>query len=296
MTRLRGLWTAAAAVTLFLLSACAQPIGAGAAGDAPSSGPSSSPAVPGDADTLVLRVAYSGGFVGPDALASRMPQTSVYADGRMIFDGPVTLAYPGPALPNVQVQMISPVTQQQLVDKAVAAGVKKGTDFGHPGVADAPTTEVTVLTADGEQTVGAVALHEAQADDPLLTPAQKQARKKLSAFIEELNKLTLSNQPQQYKPGILAGIVQPYVEPGDDLPGRPPAKDWPGPALPGEPLNQALKLSCVTATGEQADAILAAAKDANANTPWISGGDGWTVRFRPLLPDETGCADLKAAR
>lgn len=295
MTRLRGLWTAAAAVTLFLLSACAQPVVDGAPGDA--FGASSSPAIPGDENTLVLRVAYTGGFVGPDALAGRMPQTSVYGDGKMIFDGPIPAIYPGPALPNVQVQMISPETLRQLVGKAVAAGVKEGTDFGQPGVADAPTTEVTVLTADGEQTVGAEALGEAQADDPQLTAAQQQARKKLSAFIEELTNLTVSNsKPQQYKPEVLAAIVQPYVEPGDTLPGRPEAKNWPGPALPGEPLNPALKLSCVAATGEQVDAILAAAAEANSNTPWISGGNGWTVRFRPLLPDETGCADLKAAR
>ena len=38
------------------------------------------------------------------------------------------------------------------------------------------------------------------------------------------------------------------------------------------------------------------AEDANANTPWTSGGNQFTVTFRPLLPDETGCADLKAVR
>ena len=61
-------------------------------------------------------------------------------------------------------------------------------------------------------------------------------------------------------------------------------------------LNPNVKIGCVTASGAERDAILAAAENANQNTPWGSGGNQYTVTFRPLLPDETGCADLKAAR
>lgn len=297
MTRLRRLCTAAGAVTLFLLSGCAQ-TGAGAEALPSSTAPGSS-AVPGDEDTLVLRVTHTGGFVGPDALAGRMPDTSVYADGRVIFNGPVPAVYPGPALPNVQVLTISPDALGALIDEAVAAGVEDGTDFGHPGVADAPATEITVVTAAGEQTVSAEALNEAQADDPALTAPQKQARKKLLAFTEKLNKMTTepaAGTPQQYRPETLAAIVQRYAVADDGLPERPKTVEWPGPALPGESLSPTTGLSCVAATGKQADAVLAAAKDANAATPWISGGDAYSVRLRPLLPDETGCADLKAAR
>jgi hypothetical protein len=298
MTRLRGSWTAAAAVTLFLLSACAQQTAAGAPGAGLPSGSSSAPAAPGSDDALVLRVSSAGGFVGPSALVGRLPETSVYADGRVIFNGPVPLSYPGPALPNLRIGMLSPAALQQLLDKAVAAGVKPGTDFGQPGVADAPTTEVTVVTATGKQTVGAIALREARPDDPQLTKAQHQARKKLTGFLDELDKLTTEQmfaEPQPYEPEALAAIVQPYAEP-EDQPGRPLTAEWPGPALPGEPLTPALQLTCVTATGEQLDAVLAAAKDATATTPWVSGGNSWSVLLRPLLPDETGCADLKAAR
>ena len=296
MTRFRGSWTAAAAVTLFLLSACAQQTAAGAPSAGPPSG-SSAPAAPGADDALVLRVASAGGFVPPDALVGRLPETSVYADGRVIFNGPVTLAYPGPALPNLQWATMSPAALKQLLDKAVAAGVQPGTDFGQPGVADAPTTEVTVVTAAGEQTVGAVALREARPDDPQLTKAQQQARKKLRAFIDELGDLTTkltSGTPQPYRPETVAAIVQPYAAPDDDQAGRPRTVEWPGPALPGEPLTP--QLTCVAATGEQRDAVLAAAADATANTPWVWAGNSWSVLLRPLLPEETGCADLKGAR
>ena len=293
MTTLRGLRAAAAAATLLLISACAQATAEGGAGAAPSSAPAGPPA---GADALVLRVAQTGGFTGPDTIASRLPDLSVYGDGRMIFEGPVVMIYPGPALPNVQVRMLSPEQVRELVARAVAAGVRPGADFGQPGVADATTTEVTVVTAAGEHKIAANALREAQDDDPMLTAAQKQARTKLRDFLDRADKLAAGPGAQPYRPEILAAVATPYVEPGDDLPARPQPKEWPGPALPGEPLTEALKLSCVTATGEQRDAILAAAKDANANTPWISGGNGWTVRFRPMLPGETGCAELKAAR
>ncbi|MEV4640955.1 hypothetical protein AB0J80_26805 [Actinoplanes sp. NPDC049548] len=288
MTTFRGLRAAAAAATLVLLGACAQPVAAdeSVAGSPPVS----------DGDALVLRVRQTGGFVGPDALAGRLPEVSVYADGRMIFNGPTTAIYPGPALPNVLVRSLSAEQVTQLTRQAVTAGVRPGTDFGQPGVADATTTEVTVVTDAGEQTAGANALREALPDDPALTAVQKQARTKLIGFLDELDKLTSGTGAQPYRPETLAAVVRPYVDNTDALPGRPAAMPWPGPALPGEPLAEAQKLGCVTMTGEQRDAVLAATKEANASTPWSSGGNGWTVTLRPLLPDETGCADLKAAR
>ncbi|GAA3341538.1 hypothetical protein GCM10020358_33280 [Amorphoplanes nipponensis] len=295
MTRLRGFWTAAAAVTLFLLSACAQQTAAGSPGVVPSPDSSSTPA---GGDELVLRVSSAGGFVPADQLVGRLPETSVYADGRVIFNGPVTLSYPGPALPNVQWGTITPDELRKLLDRAEAAGVRPGADFGQPGVADAPTTEVTVVTPAGKRTVGVMALREARPDDPRLTAAQRQARAKLRAFVDELGDLTTrltTGKPRQYEPEILAAVVWPYVT-RDDEPGRPLTVEWPGPALPGEALNPDLKLSCVTVTGAQRDAVLAAAKNATALTPWVSAGNSWSVLLRPLLPDETGCADLKKAR
>jgi hypothetical protein len=49
----------------------------------------------------------------------------------------------------------------------------------------------------------------------------------------------------------------------------------------------------VTATGDQARAVLDAAGAASAVTPWTTPDGGrWSVTLRPLLPDESGCADL----
>jgi hypothetical protein len=104
-----------------------------------------------------------------------------------------------------------------------------------------------------------------------------------------------SGDSTPYEPAALAAIATPWVAPGADggLPAPEPVA-WPGPALPGEAMGSAdLGVGCVVAEGDQARAVLTAAAKANAATPWTSGGKKWSVTLRPLLPDETGCADLR---
>ncbi|MEU4428555.1 hypothetical protein AB0F81_48725 [Actinoplanes sp. NPDC024001] len=294
LTATRGLLVAAA-IPVLLLGACARPGTAAetSAGDGAAGGPAlESASVPaGDPDRVALRVDYRGGFVPPDYLVGRLPMVTVYADGRVITDGPVPLIAPGPALPNLQVQRIEPGTVRKLAAEAVAAGVKDGADFGSPGVADVPSTRVTVDTGYGTETVEAIALREAQPDDPALTAEQKAARKKLAAFVDKLTGLSTATKP--YEPDEVAAIASPYVKSDDGLGGAP--VPWPGPALPGEALNPALDVHCLSVTGAQKDAVWAAAQKANQQTPWESGGKQWRVMFRPLLPDESGCAALQGS-
>jgi hypothetical protein len=293
MTRLRGSWTAAAAVTLFLLSACARTDAVGAPGESASPGASGS-SVPVPADQLVLRVAQTGGFAGPNARIGELPTVSVYGDGRVITQGPQIAVYPGPALPNLQVQQASPATVDGLVAKGRQLAAAAA-DLGQPGVADGGTTLITIAG----RTISVYALQETQPNDPALTPAQRDARAKLAAFVEQLTELPAAKgmpESQPYEPSALAVLSRPWVKPADDLPSPPAVTPWPGPALPGDYLQQAVKQGCLTVTGAEAKKVLAAAETANQNTPWKSGTATWSVSFRPLLPDESGCADLGARR
>jgi hypothetical protein len=295
MTRLRGSWTAIAAVTLFLLSACARADDTAGPGDEASAGPSARAGAGPDA--LVLRIERLGGFMAPDQQLGRLPVVSVYGDGRVITQGPQIAVYPGPALPNVLAQQVDPATVNGLLDKAAAAGVRSGADLGRPNVADAPTTRITIAAAGGTRTVDAVALTEAQPDDPRLTTAQRDARAKLAAFVQQAEDLSAAKgmpDAQPYLPTAIAAFAHPYTRPENGLPQQPGPVVWPGPALPGTTFSG--QAGCVTADGADATKVLAAAKSAKSITPWTSGGRQWTVVFRPLLPDEAGCADLKAAR
>jgi hypothetical protein len=276
--------SAAALVLLLLLGACGQ--SGGGSGDG-----GGSTAYPYAPDQLVLRVAFTGGFVAPQMTAARLPLVSVFGDGRVLTEGPTPAIYPGPALPNVQVARIDQGAVQDLVAGALDAGVGDTADLGRPPIADAPSTRFTVAT--GLETIEreVYALQETPEDGGGLTADQVAARAKLSAFLGRLTDPS-AGASEPYTPAAVAGLVAPYT-PSDDPQLIQPDQPWPGPALPGEPLPGPLGLSCVVATGDQATAVLDAAGPANALTPWVAAdGTRWSVTFRPLLPDEAGCADL----
>jgi hypothetical protein len=292
MTPNRGLLTAVA-VPLLLLSACARPGVAGEAAAPGSTAPVTESAT-ADPATIALRVEYRGGFVPAETIPSRIPLFSIYADGRAVTEGPVTLIYPGPALPNLQEIKLSEAQVRELTAEAVAAGVKSGVDFGTPGVADIPSTRISVVTAGGEQVVEVMALSEASPDDTSLSAAQQAARKKLSGFVKSLHDLfaeAASPAAEPYQAERVAVLASPYQDSGDGLSGAP--VKWPAAELPGAFLNEELRINCLTVEGTAKDEVLAAAAKGNERTPWESAGKKWQIKFRPLLPDEKECADLR---
>jgi hypothetical protein len=216
----------------------------------------------------------------------------------VITEGPLAATYPGPALPNLQEQRIDPATVQDLVNAAVAAGVTDTSDLGSPPVADAPSTRFTVVTASHTYVREAYALSETPEQSDGLTEAQRAARTKLTDFLDRLSRLSdAGSESVPYKASAIAVLATKWADPQDGLAqpdGAQPDVAWAGPALPGEPTGGRPDPTCVTATGDQAQALLTAAASANADTPWVTAdGSRWTVTFRPLLPDESSCADLQ---
>jgi hypothetical protein len=278
---------------LTVVSGCAQP-GPGGGGPGPS--PAPGPRTYGP-DEVVLRVEYVGGFVPYESLVTRLPIISVYGDGRVITEGPVIAIYPSPALPNVLVRTISMAGVDALVTRALAHGVGRETDLGQPPVADAPSTRFTVLTDAGPQVTEVNALGFGD-EDYGLTADQRSARRALRELAEDLADLpkTLgpdaSKEQEPYQPKAVAAVSREWTDPGStDIPAQP-ERVWPGPTLPGDPVGNLPGLSCVTVTGADVATVLDAASTANVLTPWTSGGHRWIVGFRPLLPEESSCADL----
>jgi hypothetical protein len=296
-------WAAIACV-LLLAAGCAQrAVGA--------TGPTDSPAPPPPGG-LVLQVRLVGGFLPVGLLHGSVPLVSVYSDGRLISAGPADSVRPGQALPNLQVQRISAADVRALVDRALAAGVGDTADLGRPGVSDAATTRFTLVTDSGTHVRDVYALAEGVGGTVRtgggygpppsvravqgVTAEQQAARAKLLGLLRALTDLgsTLPagtvGAPTAYVPQAVAAVVTPAHFGPDDPPQQP--RPWPGPALPGTPLDEP-GVTCVTAAGSQATAVLAAARSANQLTPWTTpDGRQWWVTFRPLLPNETGCADL----
>ena len=274
---------------MLLAAGCAaQP---GSAGAAPATTPSTS--LPDDGG-LALRVAYVGGFVTPQITATQLPLVSVYADGRVITEGPVAAIYPGPALPNVLESHIEPDQVETFAQRALDAGVGQDIDYGRPNVADVPSTLFTVVTADGPKTSEVYALQPglfSEGDDGGITDRQAAAREPLGQLLDDLTSAAATGEEQPYEPEAIAAVASEYVE-TEMLPAAEEVA-WPGPPLPGEPLDEGLGLACVTARGDAADAVVEAAAGANATTPWTDAdGNRWSLVLRPLLPDESGCEDL----
>jgi hypothetical protein len=286
MTRLRALAATLVMPLVLLVAGCAAEKAGGASGAAASYGP----------DELVLRVDVSGGLMPVAMTVTEVPTLSVYGDGRVVTSGPVIDIYPGPALPNVQVQQISTADVAKLVDRAVEAGVGRQADFGMPNVADAPTTRIMVRTAAGEQVSEVPALGIGEES---LNNSQRAARQHMQRLVEALTDLpsTLGKgavpEPRTFPAAGVAAVAVQWAEMGGDQGVQPqPPMAWPGPALPGEAFADRPSVHCVSATGEQGQQILAAAGKANARTPWTSAGSTWQVTFRPFLPGESTCADL----
>jgi hypothetical protein len=287
MRRRAAGWLAALSLVVGV-TACAQADGQGP--DGPGAGG------PFGADEAVILVEYTGGFVPIESIPTRLPIVAVYGDGRIITEGPVPAIYPGPALPNVQVQKISTGDVVRLAERALAAGVGSDFDYGSPTITDATSTKFTVLTDEGTAETSVYALAESDGADGL-NQAQVNARKTLRDLLDALTNLekTLGSgavmDAQPYVPTAVAAIASPWTAPGDAGVPAPPERVWPGPDLPGDPLGK-LGLNCLVAVGDDAAAVLREAAAATSITPWLSADERWSVRFRPLLPEETGCDDL----
>ncbi len=292
MTRI-ALRSALAVLSLVLLCSCAERPAEDEGGEAGGAAPETTPSAPAPPGGLVLQVSQVGGFVTPEMLAGRLPQVSVYADGRILSEGPVPAIYPGSALPNVQVVQVDEATVQGLVEQALAAGVDEAGDLGMPPIADATSTRFSLVTPEATYVREAYALMESFGADDDLSPEQQEGRAALSGLLDALTAPTEAAS-EGYVPAGLVVLNRPWTEAdGDSEPAQPDVA-WPGPALPGEPFEPALGMSCLTVAGADTAAVLEAAAAATTRTPWVApDGSRWALTFRPLLPHETGCADLR---
>jgi hypothetical protein len=268
---------------------------------ASSPSPTSPPAISepqsyGSAD-LVLRMRFVGGNAADPVPAAGLvwdSMVAVFSDGRVIEARPV-LTRPAPALPDLRVGRLSAVQLNRLVGDALAAGVGASPDLG-PG--HRPDTndiaEFVLRVGAGLHTFLAGGL--GYPNLPGLTTAQAQARARLSALVDELLAAGATAQAL-YRPPAMAAFYWPY--PDGIVPNLAGELAWPGPALPGPAITALAQPgqpapNCVVGDGAAADRIYADAATIDVDTPWRYEGRSFPLLLRPLLPDESSCADLEA--
>ena len=279
--------------------------GAGGEGDVSDGGDVSGdlPEISGDGSTLVLQVRSGGGFVPWGYDFATVPSLSVYADGTAIVHGPTTLEYPGKALPNLQVVHLADGALDEIVAAAADADLlAPGPDYGMPNVTDLPTTTVTIAVGGETFEHGAYALgagpgETASGDEGMfgggesgLTDEQSAARVALAQFVQRATDLVgAAGGDESYAItalGVLAMAVDPATQvdvEGIDVQVLP----WPVEAVALSGAGQ-----CALVEGADAQTLLATLAEANQLTQFEQDGVTYQTWFRPLLPDETGCADL----
>jgi hypothetical protein len=267
---------------------------AASSGAAPSG--SAAIAHPTARDKVVLRVVSGGGFVAIQSNLRQLPSFTLYGDGTVIVPGVVTMIYPGPAISPLVRSKLTERQVQALLARAKAAGllapgrVDYG-DMGTIGIADAPTTTLT-LNAGGKHIVRSAYALGISAPSNRMPAKVAAARRALAGFIA---KLPTAHAGAHYTPHALAVYAAPFT--GDKQPGASPVA-WPlkrNLATAGKRVSSGLNYRCMFVGGPAAETLLAALARANEQTQWIMRGDPahpYQLVVRPLLPDQRDCTPL----
>jgi hypothetical protein len=280
----------ALAISLPILSACADAPTDPAGDDriAHSSAP----------DHVLVRVAWEGGFVPVEWTYTNLPNFSLYGDGTLIVPGAQIEIYPSPALPAISTRAVSEAGIQAILAEALTATEKLPAnldDMGSVGIADAPTTVISLSTEGTQRTVRVYALGELPERPEGMPEDVFRARRALQDLVAKLT------GPDGWLPEGSIGAEEAYDATGarlfvgphrkvEDLPQERIA--WPldvGLDGFGSPADVPGGYRCGTVTGSDWTTVRAEAERANQLTPWVDGGSRYSILFRPLLPDEKSC-------
>jgi hypothetical protein len=287
---MKALGSAALVVLLLALAACADAPGE------PGDGGGIDHAT--DPDDLLVRIGFEGGFTPIEWTYTNLPTFSLYGDGTLIVPGAQIEIYPPPALPAISARTIDEPGIQAILDEALTATSDVPDDLddlGAMGIADAPTTVITV-SADGmNRTIRTYALGELMERPEGMPERQYRARLRLQELVARLGTLDAwlpagSLGPEATYRGSSARIFVAEYRAIDDPPQE--AVAWPlerDLASFGEPADDSDLYRCATVDGEDWSAVRAVAARANQLTRWQDGELEFRVLFRPLLPGESGC-------
>jgi hypothetical protein len=253
-------------------------------------------------DQVLVRVSFEGGFTPVEWTYTSFPIFSLYGDGMLVLPGAQIELYPGPALPAISSRPIEEPGIQAILEEALAAMAEVPADLhdlGFMGIADAPTTVISV-SADGvNRTIRAYALGELSERPDGMPEEEYRARLRLQELVTKLGTLDPwlpvgSLGPEAgYEASAARLFVGPYRR-VDNLPQEP--TPWPlEEALEsfGSEVNSS-EMRCGVVEGGNWGAVREAASQANELTPWTDAGTTFSILFRPLLPDETSCEPAPA--
>lgn len=225
------------------------------------------PDPPGDPQALTLRIVFVKGMGSP--VDRPVPDISVYGDGRVIT-----------TLPDRQVvkdQRLTHMAYRRVYRDARLAGLSVSRTL-HSGeqILDAGPTVLTLL-AGGRHKVTTV--------QPGARGVRVWMINRLIDGLRSLSRGDLLRPPVTYRPAQMAVIAWRPQETA--LAPTHQTVPW---TL--RPLPASQHATCTLFNGTEAEAAARLAASAPSGTYWRSGSRIYSVVFRPLLPDESGCAAI----
>lgn len=244
---------------------------------------------PEDPDTPVLQVESEGGFAPVEVILGQGPRYTLLADGRLIYEGPQILVYPGPLLPNYQVTSIDNDQMGRVLDLIDEIGLPEMDheidDSASSRVADATTEVVTYWDEAGEHSYAVYALGIEVGTPPPPTRA-------FAELVDLLGRLSAEGEDLgEYQPDrvvIMAGV-------GLTDPDFEDVREWP---LDNEDFSEWETLPNGWMCSVHGADVLDLFRDATKATQWrwVPGdpthdAELFTLTVRPLHPGEPGCPD-----
>ncbi|MCW2900578.1 MAG: hypothetical protein JWO67_2843 [Streptosporangiaceae bacterium] len=226
-------------------------------------------------DELVLRWRLTGGLAGRGGPGT-LPDFSVYGDGRAIVPDTAAGPEPGPGTATIlREYRLTPAAVRRLLADAQAAGLHRPRTVEQPGVADAFTLEITL----GSARTRIVVAGPGETD-----PAVRFWRERLNA-----GGWARRDQAVVVHPYEVTRLAVLAAEAGTA--DRERLASWPlAPVGAGAPVAGAL---CTVISGRDVPRASRLSRTARPGTRWLSEGKAYSVRFRPMLPDERTCADVE---
>ena len=251
-------------------------------------------------DAVVLRVSYSGGFVGPGFDLLNHPTFSLLGDGRVIVPGAQVLLFPGPALPAMNVRRLTESGIQAVLAELEATGLF-AEDLDLRGAANCVADASDVIFAlhadqrDVTVTVYGLGILNAgssctgvSADELAMHVTLNRLTARLSDLDSWLPAGSWADGWQDYRPDAMRLIVRNADADEPDGSGIPSSLvPWPAgsdPATFGEETDFGLR--CGVVGGTDADEWYDLLGVANQLTRFTRDEHRYAVSIRFLLPDE----------
>lgn len=254
----------------------------------PTPSPSASPTA--DAAVAVIRIEQTGGMLAPWEVMRWYPTVTLYADGRLIMQGPQIELYPGPALPNLQVTHLTQHGIDQLLAWAAEAGLEGEDRFLGQPMLDTGVTMFTIVSPAGTHVTS---VSDMSGDDPQIAAVRRFRDIMISASAWVANDVLGADEPYVFdRLRLIAFPADPQNNPDPQLSAE---LDWPldkSLATIGKSWGEPASYRCAQIDGADLAQMLPLFAQANELTLWRSGDELYQLYLHPLLPDDEACPGL----